>query len=285
MISSKQFQSLAVVIAVLVAVTASSCGVNREPSEADLATAQALARSKFTQTAAAASPTPSPTNTPVPTLTPTNTSTPTPIPTETPTPRPTATGGGGWIAFASNRDGSYEIYIMNAEGGEQTRITQNLFSNREPAWSPDGQKIVYVSTGVDTKFLNTIKLDGSDQVVVEMFPEGKGGSPCWSPTDQLVYWAVTCIYACDRGGIRSSLIYFVDPDGKNLSWINPPYQASNPLDTALSMTGKQIAVSNGGPSPRSMNIGIITLKGDTPAIDFCNINFIIPFKVTDKSDL
>jgi len=261
----KHGRYIAALIAILAAIAASSCASSGEPSDVDVATAQALALVRFTQTAEAASPTPPPTSTPIPTLTPTLTRTSTPEPTETPTPMPTALGGGGWIAYASNRDGNYDIYMMNPDGGNQTRITQSSFNNREPAWSPDGEQIVFMSSGVDSKHLNTIMVDGSDQFVVGTLPEGLGGSPCWSSSGRLVYWAVNCIYACDKGGIRASLIYFVDPDGKNLTWIKPPYQASNPLDTALSTSGNRIAVSNGGWSPRFMNIGIITTGGDTKA--------------------
>jgi redox-regulated HSP33 family molecular chaperone len=47
----------------------------------------------------------------------------------------------GKIAFTSNRDGNIEIYVMNADGSGQTRLTTNAASDRFPAWSPDGLKI------------------------------------------------------------------------------------------------------------------------------------------------
>ena len=47
----------------------------------------------------------------------------------------------GKIAFSSLRDGNAEIYVMNADGTGQTRLTQQLQrTDREPAWSPDGQQ-------------------------------------------------------------------------------------------------------------------------------------------------
>ena len=51
------------------------------------------------------------------------------------------------IAFVSTyRDGSNtEIYVMNANGTGQTRLTDNPASDRVPAWSPDGSKIAFVS--------------------------------------------------------------------------------------------------------------------------------------------
>jgi Tol biopolymer transport system component len=40
------------------------------------------------------------------------------------------------IAFASNRDGDYEIYMMNADGTSQTRLTDNVAFESFPAFSP-----------------------------------------------------------------------------------------------------------------------------------------------------
>src|SRR5207302_2193555 len=51
----------------------------------------------------------------------------------------------GKIAFVSDRDGNFEIYVMDADGSNQTRLTNNPAHDGEPAWSPDGAKIVFVS--------------------------------------------------------------------------------------------------------------------------------------------
>ena len=50
-----------------------------------------------------------------------------------PTPAPPATGR---IAFFSNRDWTYEIYVMDADGSNQTRLTNNPAVDWTPAWSP-----------------------------------------------------------------------------------------------------------------------------------------------------
>jgi len=42
----------------------------------------------------------------------------------------------GKIAFMSDRDGNYEIYIMNIDGSEQIRLTNNPANDRNPSFSP-----------------------------------------------------------------------------------------------------------------------------------------------------
>lgn len=51
----------------------------------------------------------------------------------------------GKIVFYSNRDGNYDIYTMNSDGGKQTRLTFNEAHDIRPAWSSDGQQIAFSS--------------------------------------------------------------------------------------------------------------------------------------------
>ena len=58
---------------------------------------------------------------------------------------PTWSPDGRRIAFTSNRDGNYEIYIMNADGTGQSNVTNHPASDNYPAWSPDGHKLAFIS--------------------------------------------------------------------------------------------------------------------------------------------
>ena len=51
----------------------------------------------------------------------------------------------GTIAFASNRSGIPQIYLMNADGTDQRAITTETDGACQPDWSPDGAQIVYIS--------------------------------------------------------------------------------------------------------------------------------------------
>ena len=60
--------------------------------------------------------------------------------------RPAATPLRAKIAFASDRDGNFEIYTMDADGSNLARLTEDLGEDRNPAWSPDGTRLAFVSS-------------------------------------------------------------------------------------------------------------------------------------------
>ena len=49
------------------------------------------------------------------------------------------------IAFASNREGNFEIYVMDTDGKNPQRLTDNPAIDWDPSWSPDGKRIVFSS--------------------------------------------------------------------------------------------------------------------------------------------
>jgi dipeptidyl aminopeptidase/acylaminoacyl peptidase len=54
------------------------------------------------------------------------------------------------IAFTSDRDGNDEIYVMDADGSNQTNLTSNSADDEAPSWSPDGSKIAFISDPRET---------------------------------------------------------------------------------------------------------------------------------------
>lgn len=50
------------------------------------------------------------------------------------------------IAFKSNRGGNnYDIYVMDADGGNAVRVTDHPAHDHDPAWMPDGQSLIFNS--------------------------------------------------------------------------------------------------------------------------------------------
>jgi Tol biopolymer transport system component len=65
--------------------------------------------------------------------------------------RPAWSHDGKSIAFQSNRDGPYHIYVMNADGSNLRQLTSgDDRDDRHPSWSPDG-KVIAVDTGDQLK--------------------------------------------------------------------------------------------------------------------------------------
>ena len=49
------------------------------------------------------------------------------------------------IAFKSTRGGSYNLYVMNADGSNVRRLTEHGGNDHDPTWLPDGQSMVFTS--------------------------------------------------------------------------------------------------------------------------------------------
>jgi Tol biopolymer transport system component len=66
------------------------------------------------------------------------------------------------IAFASTRDGNYEIYVMNADGSAPRRLTNDPQSDYAPTWSPDGQRIAWRTNRDGNGEIYSMRADGTD---------------------------------------------------------------------------------------------------------------------------
>jgi Tol biopolymer transport system component len=73
-----------------------------------------------------------------------------------------------------------EIYIMNADGSGQRRLTDNAESDLFPSWSPDGQKIVFYSKRDGNHEIYIMNPDSSEQIRLTNHP-AEDLSPCFQP--------------------------------------------------------------------------------------------------------
>lgn len=148
--------------------------------------------STATETATPPTSTHTPTNTPIPpTFTSTPTSTPTrefiapPSPPPTIDPVATATtpsnkSNEGRIAFQSNRDGDYEIYVMNSDGSGVVNLTNNTANDYRPTWSPDGKFIAFYTDRDGNEELYMMNIDSGEVARLTNHP-AKDWHPSWSP--------------------------------------------------------------------------------------------------------
>jgi Tol biopolymer transport system component len=137
----------------------------------------------------------------------------------TPAPALDAGPGNGLIAFVSTRDGTSEIYVMNADGTGQRRLTVNPAEDVSPAWSPDGRRLAFTSNRDGNWEIYTVAPDGSDLERLTDSPDFDG-SPSWSPDGTRI------AFASARDG--NSEIYVMSADGSDQVRLT-----SSPADDAV----------------------------------------------------
>ena len=118
----------------------------------------------------------------------------------------------GRIAFVSERDGNPEIYVMDVDGSNQTRLTHNFTEIKDdfPNWSPDGRKIAFVSNRDGNPEIYVMDADGRHQTNLT---NNKTGDfyPVWSPD------GTKMAFASDRDGYAQ--LYVMNVDGSDATLI------------------------------------------------------------------
>ena len=143
---------------------------------------------------------------------------------------------GSQVAFISNRDGAYEMWLSGLDGSNLHRLTRSNGGQPSfPAWSPDGQSIAFNSSqgGVGTKSIFVISASGGEPK--QLNPASMlVGPPEWSGDGQWIYFmsdrsGTYQIWKMDRAGGNARQItrnggFFAreSPDGKYLYYTDGP---------------------------------------------------------------
>ena len=95
------------------------------------------------------------------------------------------------IAFSSSRSGSFDLYVMDADGRGSRRITVDGGSEGDPVWTPDGSRLLYTGTPrAGVAQVMSIRPDGGDPRPVTA-STGGNRSPDVSPDGRRVVFVST----------------------------------------------------------------------------------------------
>lgn len=142
------------------------------------------------------------------------------------------------IAFVSNRDGNYEIYVMNANGTNINRLTNNTAIDNFPSFSPDGSKILFTSYQNGQDGIYVMNADGTNQTLLI---SGSGfNRPSYSPDGSKIVFSSFNPY-----GISYFDIYVMNSDGTGETRLTD--SPGNDFDPSFSPDGSKIIyISNPG---------------------------------------
>jgi TolB protein len=163
------------------------------------------------------------------------------------------------VVFSASLTGSKELYLMDYDGYNVRKITNDRSLNLFPKWSPDGQWITYTSYRGGTPAIYTLEMATGRLWKNVGFP-ALNISPAWSPSGDALAFASSL-----EGPTQ---IYQVNREGKALRRVT--VDQSDNLSPTWSPTGTEIAfISNRGGGPQlyimnadGTNIRRVTFAGD-----------------------
>lgn len=140
---------------------------------------------------------------------------------------PALSPDGSWLAFASDRNNFWDLYIMDLQSGSTRQITNSPEFDSSPSWSPDGQWLVFETYKNENLELAVVSVsDGVNEAIALTEHPASDHSPAWAPDGRHVAFVST------RSGDSDIWLADLDLTGEdryqNLS-LSPDASESHPL--------------------------------------------------------
>ena len=182
-------------------------------------------------------------------------------------------GGGERIAFFRAADGPVRIWVMEPDGSAQHPVSPAGVFAFEPAWSPDGERILYVRTTGDGHggnwLLQILDLRSGDVETLPPPPSGSPSSAVWSPDGSTIAFvdgipgdepgthAGNGLYLMSPSGERLRLL--IDEVGSNISW-SPDGSEIVFERSVLSMSGETSEAEHGADGLWAVDVATGSLR-------------------------
>ena len=122
---------------------------------------------------------------------------------------PAISPDGKWIAFASNRAGVWDLYLLELSTGELSRLTNTPEYDAAPSWSPDGLWLSYESYVDDNLELFILPVAGDQSPIRLTEDPAADFSPAWSPGGRQI------AFVSNRSGQNDIWIADLDQTGED----------------------------------------------------------------------
>jgi Tol biopolymer transport system component len=160
---------------------------------------------------------------------------------------PNVSPDGEWLAYMSV-GAQEDVFIMRTDGTSRRQLTDDIYKDRNPRWSPDGKKLGFMSNRSGTYQIWIINTDGSGLQQFSQAPDRDIAGPIWSPDGSRIgYWDYQegTFYICDG---------------------RKPWKEQNPLALPLLSPAESLDVFSWSPDGRLLAAGVNSDDGSAVGI-------------------
>jgi len=183
---------------------------------------------------------------------------------------------GKWIAFSSNREGNYDVYVIAATGGKAKQLTFHSADDNVVGWTPDGKNVIFTSSRNVGVFPNVatlfeVAVDGGMEKPIDT---DWGSSGSYSPDGtKLAFTRHPSVWSRKHyRGTWAADLWVEDVATKKFTKLADPDYKGNFLWPMYGRTGDIYFVSDEMPNEKSVKWGSPEIYG--------SVNNI--WKISDK---